>query len=84
MRFWKSLLSRHKCRPVLLNLQTRWIELNGPESESKRNKAAEIYLEAKAFCETCGNVLEGYFSPMQLGYGPEGPIATKEIVSWSR
>lgn len=57
---------RHTCKPNLV--ESRWIEVH-----QKQNKAPELFMEAKGRCD-CGETLMSYFTPKQLGYGPEGTV----------
>lgn len=47
--------------------EERWGEVNGPDSEGKRNKPAEKLYEVKKICEECGGtVSSAYLTPEQL------------------
>lgn len=53
----------HTCTPRLT--ESRWVEVS-----EKKNKPAEFLMEAKSLCD-CGVVLRSYFTPDQLGFGPD-------------
>ncbi len=59
---------RHTCRPNAI--ESRWIEIH-----AKGNAQPQL-LEARSRCD-CGEILIGYFTEKQLGYGP-GEQAAKE------
>ena len=45
----------------------RWVEINGPDSEGKKNKPPETLLEIKRVCEECGcEAGRGYFTKEQI------------------
>lgn len=53
--------------PLPFRVEERWIEVNGPGSEGKRNKPAERLYEVKKICTECGVTANtAYLTPEQL------------------
>lgn len=66
MNFLKRLCCKHK----LTEIRARTIEINGPESEGKRNHAAQEFWEVRKICRNCDYLVsEGYFSTDELKKG---------------
>jgi len=55
----------HKCRDS--RIEDRWVSINGPESNGKKNHPPEELLEVKRFCNECGaETARAYFTKEQV------------------
>jgi hypothetical protein len=78
MRFMEQIVGRiigrfrHTCKSNAI--ESRWIEIHA------KGNSQPLLLEAISRCD-CGEILVGYFTSEQLGYGPEQKSNKIELVA---